>query len=506
MAGRSSVKRILVPLVMLLGTAGFTAGFAAAQAPQIAGVKNAAPLVTASGNVARGELISIYGSNLTAGVTLISATPTAPQTLGGTSVTIGGIAAPILYVSPSQINVQVPFEIAAGVPSVNVLVTSGSLGSTPFLVGVVTSDLGMFVTQGSNLGLPVSADTATVKAAPGDKVVITATGVGSIIPAVASGTPPLTGDSTALAIPSVTINGATSEVSSATYTGLGLYTIVVEVPASASTGLVTVVLGGVGGIGAGGVIGSAGPTGATGPTGPAGLQGDSGAPGPAGTQGVPGTPGQAGAQGSPGAQGVAGATGATGPTGSLAQVKTYNPETGYSVGSLVFYQGSTYQSSTDNNLGNTPSAGSPWTPIAQQGATGPTGATGATGSSGAVGATGAAGTGGPTGSPGTTGPQGIAGPTGANGANGTTGPAGVAGSTGAKGATGAQGVTGITGANGSTGPQGIAGPTGANGATGVNGASRCRGRQRSYRCSGYCGAHRTKGIDGGPRRYRNYRS
>src|ERR1700733_7246359 len=294
MAGRSSVKRILVPLAALLATAGFTAGFAAAQAPQIAGIKNAASLVTASGNVARGELISIYGSNLTTGVTLISATPMAPQTLGGSSVTIGGIAAPLLYVSPSQINVQVPFEIAAGGPSGNVLVTAGSLVSTPFLAGVVTSDLGMFATQGSSLGLPISANTATVNAASGSNVVITATGLGSITPAVASGTAPLLPDSNALAIPSVTINGATAEVLSATYTGLGLYTIVVEVPVSASTGLVTVVLGGVGGIGVGGVIGPAGPTGATGPAGPTGLQGQTGSDGPPGVQG---TQGQAGAPG-----------------------------------------------------------------------------------------------------------------------------------------------------------------------------------------------------------------
>ncbi len=285
MAGRSLVKSVLVSLTALAGTAMFMPAIAAAQTPQIAGVKNAAPLVTASGNVARGELISIYGSNLTTGMTLISVTPTAPQTLGGSSVTIGGITAPVLYVSPTQINVQVPFEIAAGVPSVNVIVTSGNVASTPFLVGVVTSDLGMFFSQGASLALPVSADTATVGAKPGDKVAITATGLGSITPAIPSGTPPLFSDSSALAIPSVTINGATAQVFSATYTGLGLYTVVVEVPAGASTGLVTVVLGGVGGIGAGGVIGPAGPTGATGPTGPDGLQGQVGSAGPDRTAG-----------------------------------------------------------------------------------------------------------------------------------------------------------------------------------------------------------------------------
>jgi collagen type I alpha len=470
MAGRSSVKRILVPLAALLGTAWFTAGFAKAQPPQIAGIKNAAPLVTASGNVARGELISIYGSNLTTGVTLISGTPTAPQTLGGSSVTIGGIAAPILYVSPTQINAQVPFEITAGMPSVNVLVTVGNVMSPAFLVGVVTSDPGMFVTQGSSLGLPVSANTAMVNAKPGDKVVITATGLGSISPPVASGTPSLLGDSTALAIPSVTINGAAAEVLSATYTGVGLYTIAVEVPASASTGLVTVVLGGV--------IGPAGPPGATGPTGPTGLQGLTGFAGPAG---APGTPGEAGAPGIPGAQGVAGATGATGPTGSLTPVTAYNPATSYSSGSIVYYQGSTYQSTANNNLGSTPSAGPPWTLIAQQGATGPTGSTGAagvTGSTGAIGTTGAVGATGAAGATGVTGPAGatgVIGVTGAIGATGVAGPTGPAGVAGATGANGANGTTGPAGVAGATGPAGIAGPTGAAGLPGANGATGATG-------------------------------
>jgi collagen type VII alpha len=487
MAGRSSVKRILAPLAALLGTAWFTAGFAAAQAPQIAAIKNAAPLVAASGNVARGELITIYGSNLTTGVTLISGSPTAPQTLGGSSVTIGGIAAPILYVSPTQINVQVPFEIAAGVPSVNVLVSAGNLVSPPFLVGVVTSDLGMFVTQGSSLGLPVPADTATVNAKPGDKVVITATGLGSIIPAVGSGTPPAPPDSTALAIPSVTINGATADVLSATYTGLGLYTIAVEVPASASTGLVTVVLGGVGGIGTGGVIGPAGPTGATGPTGPTGLQGLTGSAGPPGAQG---TPGQAGAPGILGAQGVAGATGATGLTGSLTPVTAYNPATSYSFGNIVFYQGSTYQSAANNNLGNAPSAGPPWTLVAQQGATGSTGAAGATGSTGAIGSTGVVGATGAAGATGVTGSAGATGVVGAIGASGSTGPAGIAGATGANGATGQAGVAGATGANGVTGAAGIAGPTGANGATGPAGIAGTAGP------AGIAGPTGTAGLPG----------
>jgi uncharacterized protein (TIGR03437 family) len=227
-------------------------------------------------------------------------------TLAGTQVSIGGLAAPILYVSPAQVDVQVPFEIPAGVPSVNVTVTSGSLVSSAFLVGVVTSDLGMFSVQGVT---PTSANTSVVNVPDTTPLVITATGLGSITPAVASGTVPSLGGNSVVAIPLVTLNGTATPVVSATYAGVGLYAITVDVPSSLITGPITVELGGGGGA-----------TGATGP------------------QGYPGQPGFAGPQG------ATGPTGPIGPTGNLSLVSTYSSGTTYSAGAVVFYQGSTYQS------------------------------------------------------------------------------------------------------------------------------------------------------------------
>ncbi|MGA2741723.1 MAG: hypothetical protein ABSG65_30335, partial [Bryobacteraceae bacterium] len=345
--------------------------------------------------VARGELISIYGSNLTSGATLESFPPTAPLTLGGTSVHIGGVAAPILFVSPNQLNVQVPFEIPAGVPSLNVTVTVGTLTSAPFLTGMATADLGLFSAQG--VDGPSAFNTVVVNTTPGATLVLEATGVGAVSPGVASGTVPASGVSNALATPLVTMNGAPAAVLSATYTGLGLYAITVTVPASADTGSVTVVLGGIGG-----AIGPTGPTGATGPSGP------SGATGPSGPTGATGS---AGSDGAPGSRGSPGATGPTGPTGSLTPVTSYSASATYSQGSVVFYQGSTYQSSANGNVGNLPTNVAKWTLIAQQGATGSTGTTGSTGASGSTGAIGATGATG----------VGIAGATGAIGATGATG-------------------------------------------------------------------------------------
>src|SRR6202000_2729414 len=116
----------------------------------------------------------------------------------------------------------------------------------------------------------------------------------------------------------------------------------------------------------------------------------------------------------------------TGPTGVLSQVTAYSVETTYGVGALVYYQGSTYQSTTSGNLGVTPTGTGAWVLIAQgvTGATGPTGATGLTGPTGFTGATG------------------FTGPTGATGATGFTGPTGPTGATGFTGPTGATGATG----------------------------------------------------------------
>jgi uncharacterized protein (TIGR03437 family) len=364
------LMRIFVPLIALLALS----GFASAQTPQISAIQNAAPLAVSSDSLARGELISIYGSHLSTGVTMEYVPPTAALTMDGTSVNIGGLAAPILFISPTQLNVQVPFEIPAGVPSLNVTVTVGTLKSPPFLIAVAMSDLGLFSAQG--IDRPSASNTVILRTAPGDMLVLEATGLGAVSPAVASGTIPAGSASNALATPLVTINSAPAVVLSASYAGVGLYKITVTVPASADTGSVTVVLGANGG-----AIGPTGATGASGPAGAAGSAGPAGEPGPAGSAGSQGPAGPAG------------------PTGSLTSVTNYSASTRYSQGSIVFYQGSTYQSSANANVGHVPSNGAPWTMIAQQGAAGSTGAAGATGPTGvglpgitgATGATGATG-------------------------------------------------------------------------------------------------------------------
>ncbi len=289
--------RKLFTLLFALLIAG---GALAAQPPTITAVANAAPDAVSTGNVARGELLSIYGSNLATSVAA-NFSPTAPVlSLGGASVMIGGIAAPIVYASPSQLDVQVPFEIAAGVPSVSLIVTAGTSSSSPLLLTVVGQDLGMAYAQAGTQIFNVSAtNTAVVQAASGAQITIVAFGLGSVTPAVASGTvPPATTTFNTLAVPSVTVNGTLVTPLSSTLVGLGIYVVTVVNPVS-SSGNVTVVLGG-----------TAGGSGATGPTGPTGATGTTGPTGATGLAGVNGLNGSTGATGLAGVSGLNGSTGA----------------------------------------------------------------------------------------------------------------------------------------------------------------------------------------------------
>src|SRR5690242_8965964 len=83
----------------------------AADAPVInpGGIVNTAGTGSAQA-IAPGGLISIFGSNLAAAMTLSDSVPLSTK-LGDVSVSINGVAAPIQFASPNQINVQVPWGV-----------------------------------------------------------------------------------------------------------------------------------------------------------------------------------------------------------------------------------------------------------------------------------------------------------------------------------------------------------------------------------------------------------
>jgi uncharacterized protein (TIGR03437 family) len=72
--------------------------------------------------IAPGELLSIFGPHFL-NERDVPPPGSFPTSLGGVTVTFNGIAGPLLYVSPQQINVQVPYEIANS-PQASLTLTS----------------------------------------------------------------------------------------------------------------------------------------------------------------------------------------------------------------------------------------------------------------------------------------------------------------------------------------------------------------------------------------------
>jgi uncharacterized protein (TIGR03437 family) len=126
---------------------------ACAQKPVVnpGGIVNAAtfaPLGQPGYGVSPGSLASVFGQNL-AHTTASATSFPLPTTLGGTSVTFGGIPAPLIYVSPTQINLQVPS--AAPYPEAPVVVTTAAGASDPVNAHVVAT-AGIFTMDGSGCG------------------------------------------------------------------------------------------------------------------------------------------------------------------------------------------------------------------------------------------------------------------------------------------------------------------------------------------------------------------
>src|SRR6516164_5839626 len=111
-------------LLRIVSLAGAALQIAPAQ-PVIFTALNSA---SSSAVLSPGSWVSIYGVNFAA-APLTAQSATLPMTLGGVSVTAGGIAASLRYVSPSQINALIPFEVTIPANTVMPLMVTSAAGS-----------------------------------------------------------------------------------------------------------------------------------------------------------------------------------------------------------------------------------------------------------------------------------------------------------------------------------------------------------------------------------------
>jgi uncharacterized protein (TIGR03437 family) len=107
------VGATLLPFSLGEGAAAFVILTAQSSQSNITRILNAASL--GPGVIAPGEMISIFGTNLGPSAPLslaLDPSGNVSTSLGGVSVSIGGHLAPLVYVSSSQINCVVPYELS----------------------------------------------------------------------------------------------------------------------------------------------------------------------------------------------------------------------------------------------------------------------------------------------------------------------------------------------------------------------------------------------------------
>jgi uncharacterized protein (TIGR03437 family) len=115
-----------------------------------AGIMSAAG-ATPDGTMAPGSVISIYGNSLAPMLQTGSTNPL-PQSLGNITVTIGNYILPLLFVSPTQINAQLPTELVDG--NYTLLVHQTGQSDVTGTLTVSRDAPGMF-TQSNTLNQPL---------------------------------------------------------------------------------------------------------------------------------------------------------------------------------------------------------------------------------------------------------------------------------------------------------------------------------------------------------------
>jgi uncharacterized protein (TIGR03437 family) len=151
-------------------------------------VNNRNPI--SGGALAPGTIVEIYGSNLAAGGVAGSFSGgRLPVALGDATVSIGGFDAPLFFVSPGQINAQVPYELEAGkqyalgVTSRGIATNTETIAIAAASPGIAAFSDGRAIAQNANFEL-IGPDRP---ARAGDYVVVYLTGLGATSPAAQTG-------------------------------------------------------------------------------------------------------------------------------------------------------------------------------------------------------------------------------------------------------------------------------------------------------------------------------
>jgi len=202
-----------------------------------------AEATTLGGGLAPGNAAQVYGTGLScpqsscASGTIVPL----PQQFNGTFLLVGGLNAPLYYVSPTLINVQIPFELTSNQQYAAIASVNGAL-TLPETIDIVPLQPGMSAFPDGTVVAQRTSDyslvTASSPAKPGESLVIYLAGMGATNPPVASGQPTPLESVPATIQPTLTVNGQNAAIGYAglTPTGIGLYQINFTVPTGLAAG------------------------------------------------------------------------------------------------------------------------------------------------------------------------------------------------------------------------------------------------------------------------------
>ncbi|SPE33297.1 Peptidase S8 and S53, subtilisin, kexin, sedolisin (fragment) [Candidatus Sulfopaludibacter sp. SbA3] len=160
-----------VPVTLVVGGSSTT---------QITAVSNA---FSGGATAAPGMFLSVYGAQLANATAQATQLPL-PLSMSGVSATVNGFSAPLYYVSPGQINLQVPYEAGAG-PAMLAINNNGQIAAFPFQVAAAAPGL-LPTAYDNSTGAPVS----TAQAGGDGVLLLFMTGEGDVTPTLATGATP----------------------------------------------------------------------------------------------------------------------------------------------------------------------------------------------------------------------------------------------------------------------------------------------------------------------------
>jgi len=157
-----------------------------------------------------GTIISIFGSLLASGTATAASIPL-PTSLLGTTVSVNGVAAPLYFVSSTQINAQIPYSVPVSTVA-TVAVTFGT-NTVSATIPISTASPGIFIDPSTKA--PAGYPTAS----RGQTIALFVTGAGALMPNVSTGTTP-TGS--AVPVPTQSVIVSLGNISTTTFAYLGV--------------------------------------------------------------------------------------------------------------------------------------------------------------------------------------------------------------------------------------------------------------------------------------------